>query len=90
MFGGGVPENAEGEHDATRSFRQGGGNATSLFLAFSFTLCVGLSLITPRHLMGPALQMWLPGFVWLTAPGFVLGLVESYAYGDRLPGSRPA
>ncbi len=57
------------------------GNATSLFLAISFVLCVGLSLVYPKHLMGPALQMWLPGFVWLTGPSFLLGLIESYAYG---------
>ncbi len=57
------------------------GNATSLFLAISFVLCVGLSLIIARHLMAQSLQMWLPGFVWLTGPSFVLGLAESYAYG---------
>ncbi len=57
------------------------GNATSLFLAISFVLCVGLSLIIHRHLMAQSLQMWLPGFVWLTGPSFVLGLAESYAYG---------
>ncbi len=62
------------------------GNATSLFLAIIFTLCVGLSLIIGRHLMAQSLQMWLPGFVWLTAPSFVLGLVESYAYGWFIAG----
>ena len=57
------------------------GNATSLFLALSFVLCVGLSLLFSMRLMSSALQMWLPGFVWLTVPSFLLGLVESYAYG---------
>jgi len=57
------------------------GNATSLFLALSFVLCVGVSLLSSKHLMSGALQMWLPGFVWLTGPSFLLGLAESYAYG---------
>ncbi len=47
---------------------------------------MGLSLISPRHLIGPALQTWLPGFVWLTAPSFVLGLAGSYAYGWLIAG----
>lgn len=62
------------------------GNATSLFLAISFVLCVGLSLIIHRQLMAQSLQMWLPGFVWLTGPSFVLGLIESYAYGWFIAG----
>jgi hypothetical protein len=62
------------------------GSANSLLIAIAFVLCVGLSVVYPKHQMGPALQMWLPGFVWLTVPSFVLGLIESYAYGWIIAG----
>jgi hypothetical protein len=57
------------------------GHATSLFLAISFTLCVIFDLIFPQHQMYPAWQKLLPGFEWISLGSYVLGLVESYAYG---------
>ncbi len=57
------------------------GHATSLFLAISFTLCVIFDLIFPRHQMYPAWERLLPGFQWISFGSYVLGLVESYAYG---------
>jgi len=57
------------------------GHATSLFLAISFTLCVIFDLIFPQHQMYPAWQELLPGFEWISLGSYVLGLVESYAYG---------
>lgn len=57
------------------------GHATSLFLAISFTLCVIFDLIFPQHQMYPAWERLLPGFQWLSFGSYVLGLVESYAYG---------
>ncbi|MBI2379507.1 MAG: hypothetical protein HYV16_01950 [Gammaproteobacteria bacterium] len=53
-----------------------------LFAAFSFVLCVVYGLIAPASLhMAPFLEMVLPGFRWLTLPGFLLGLVETFLYG---------
>ena len=57
------------------------GHATSLFLATTFTLCVGFDLIFPEHAMFQAWQKLLPGFVWLSWKSFFLGVIESYAYG---------
>jgi len=57
------------------------GHATSLFLAITFTLCVGFDLLFPEHAMFEAWQKLLPGFVWLSWKSFFLGLIESYAYG---------
>ncbi|HWN99597.1 MAG TPA: DUF5676 family membrane protein [Blastocatellia bacterium] len=57
------------------------GNATSLFLAITFVLCVGFDLFFPSHAMYENWQKLLPGFHWISWPSFLLGVVESYAYG---------
>lgn len=57
------------------------GNASSLFLAITFALCVGFDLLFPAHAMYGAWQPLLPGFHWLSWRSFFLGLVESYGYG---------
>ena len=57
------------------------GHATSAFLAITFALCVGYDLFLPGHAMFHAWQQLLPGFRWLSWGTFLLGLVESYAYG---------
>jgi len=57
------------------------GNATSLFLAISFSLCVVFDLIFPEHAMYEVWLKLLPGFEWISWQSFFLGLVESYAYG---------
>lgn len=57
------------------------GHASSLFLALSFTLCVGFDLLFPEHAMYQSWQALLPGFTWISWSSFLLGLVESYAYG---------
>lgn len=57
------------------------GHASSLFLAISFTVCVIFNLIFPQHQMYVAWQGLLPGFQWISFDSFLLGLVESYAYG---------
>ncbi len=50
--------------------------------AISFVLCVTYGLATPQTLhMHVFLEQVLPGFKWLTLPGFVIGLVESFLYG---------
>ena len=57
------------------------GNATGLFLAISYVLCIGFCLIFPGHQMHSAWAPMLPGFEWLTPTGFLFGLVWSYLYG---------
>lgn len=57
------------------------GHATSLFLAISFSLCVAFDLVFPEHAMYEAWQKLLPGFEWLSAKSFLIGLVEAYGYG---------
>lgn len=57
------------------------GHATSLFLAITFTLCVAFDLLFPSHAMFRVWQDLLPGFEWISWSSFVLGLIESYAYG---------
>lgn len=57
------------------------GHATSLFLAITFVLCVAFDLLFPAHAMFQVWQKLLPGFHWLSLGSFVLGLIESYAYG---------
>ena len=53
-----------------------------VFTAISFVLCVIYGLIVPPSLhMASALEAVLPAFKWLTFPGFLLGLVESFLYG---------
>ncbi len=57
------------------------GQATSLLLAISFTLCVAFDLAFPSHAMYGTWQKLLPGFEWLSWKSFFLGLLESYGYG---------
>lgn len=57
------------------------GQASSLFLAITFILCVGFDLVFPEHAMFQAWQSLLPGFVWLSWKSFLLGVLETYAYG---------
>ncbi len=57
------------------------GMSLGLFLAITYTLCVGFDLLFPGQAMYQTWLRLLPGFSWLTWPSFLLGLVESYAYG---------
>lgn len=51
------------------------------FLSISFTLCVLFDLILPSMAMREAWMMFLPGFTWISWPSFLIGFVESFAYG---------
>lgn len=54
----------------------------AIWAAVAFVICVFYGLVTPRSLhMAPFLEQILPAFRWLTWPGFVLGLAESFVYG---------
>jgi hypothetical protein len=57
------------------------GHATSLMLAITFALCVLFDLLFPQMAMYQVWLKLLPGFTWLSWQSFLLGLVESYAYG---------
>ena len=57
------------------------GMSVGLLFAISYVLCVALGLIWwDGGLHQPWLQ-FLPGFTWLSPGSFLLGLVESFAYG---------
>jgi len=51
------------------------------FLALSFAGCVAWDAIFPDWAMRTAWAPLLPGFTWLSAGTFFLGLAESFAYG---------
>lgn len=57
------------------------GTSLGLFLAITFTLCVLFDLLFPGQAMYQSWLQFLPGFTWLSWPSFLLGLVESFAYG---------
>ncbi|MFV2001663.1 MAG: DUF5676 family membrane protein [Paracoccaceae bacterium] len=51
------------------------------FLSITYLLCVLFDLWLPAYAMNSAWGVLLPGFVWLSWPSLLLGLVESFAYG---------
>lgn len=54
----------------------------ALFGAVTYLVCVLYGLIAPESLhMTAFLENVLPGFAWLTLPGFLIGLGESFLYG---------
>ena len=57
------------------------GHTAGWFLAVSYLLCVLFSLAAPQYQMHEVWGPLLPGFEWLTWPGFMMGLIGSYVYG---------
>ena len=57
------------------------GLGLSLFFTITYVLCVVFDLLYPEQAMYQTWLRLLPGFTWLTWPSFLLGLVESFAYG---------
>jgi 2TM family of unknown function (DUF5676) len=57
------------------------GLSLGLFFTVTYILCVGFDLLFPGQAMYQTWLRLLPGFTWLTWPSFLLGLVESFAYG---------
>jgi len=54
----------------------------AIWTAFTFVFCVVYGLLTPPGVhMNALLEQVLPGFKWLTLPGFLIGLIESFLYG---------
>ncbi|MBY0271186.1 MAG: hypothetical protein K2X06_15050 [Burkholderiales bacterium] len=56
------------------------GLAAGFFLMISYVICVAGDLLF-EHRMYEAWLKLLPGFTWLTWPSFLLGLIETFAYG---------
>ncbi len=57
-------------------------SSLGVFTAVTFILCVMYGLLVPKALhMTQLLEATLPGFRWLSAASFVIGLVESFLYG---------
>ena len=58
------------------------GNALSLFLAITFTICIAWGLVAPQDLhMHAVWQDLLPGFEWISFSSFLIGLAGAYLYG---------
>lgn len=57
------------------------GLSLGLFITITYVLCVGYDLLFPGQAMNGTWLRLLPGFTWLTWGSFLLGLIESFAYG---------
>ncbi len=57
------------------------GMSLGIFLVVTYALCVAFDLIWPGQAMYQTWLRLLPGFTWLTWQSFLLGLLESFAYG---------
>jgi cytochrome c biogenesis protein CcdA len=57
------------------------GHTASLFLAFTFTVCVAFDVTFPQWAMFGVWQRLLPGFEGISWKSYFIGVVESYAYG---------
>ena len=58
------------------------GMSLSLFSLISYVICIICYLLLPSlPINHAALSIFLPGFQLLSWPTFLLGLVESFAYG---------
>ncbi|MDQ7019562.1 MAG: DUF5676 family membrane protein [Robiginitomaculum sp.] len=57
------------------------GMSLGVFLTVSFALCVAFGLLVPGAHMYQSWLPLLPGVTWMSLPSFLLGLVESFAYG---------
>jgi hypothetical protein len=57
------------------------GLSLSLFFAITYALCVLFGLLVSERGIHELFPTIFPGFVWLTGPWFLIGLVESFFYG---------
>lgn len=60
------------------------GQALGLLFAVLYALCVAWDAVFPDWAMRSIWAAALPGFDWLSAGDFFLGLAESYVYGWTL------
>ena len=57
------------------------GMGLALFFVVTFVLCVLFDLWFPALAMNPVWSPLLPGFTWISWSSFLLGLLETFAYG---------
>lgn len=57
------------------------GWALSSFAVITYVLCIALGIVIPDWEMHRPWLQFFPGFEWLTAKGFLIGLVEAFLYG---------
>jgi hypothetical protein len=57
------------------------GLSLSVFFAITFALCVLFGLLVSERGIHELFPTIFPGFVWLTGPGLLIGLGESFFYG---------
>ena len=57
------------------------GMSLGLSFAIFYALCIALGAVVPDYGLHKPWLQFFPGFEWLTAKGFVIGLAESFAYG---------
>ena len=57
------------------------GMSLGTFLVVTYILCIVFDLWFPNYAMNSVWSPLLPGFTWLTWPGFFLGLAEAFSYG---------
>lgn len=57
------------------------GNSLGLFIAITFALCVIFDLVFPKYAMNRVWAPLFPGFIWLSWGSFLIGFIESFAYG---------
>jgi hypothetical protein len=56
--------------------------ASGCWAAISFTLCVLGGIVAPGFpIPHRTLELVLPGFIWISPAAFIIGLVESAAFG---------
>ncbi|HEY6967953.1 MAG TPA: hypothetical protein VJA94_02020 [Candidatus Angelobacter sp.] len=53
----------------------------SLFFTQTYILCVLWNIVEPKPVYIRMLEIFLPGFKWLTRASFFLGMIESFLYG---------
>jgi len=85
-----MSDNASTIHTNASSFSAGGpgkirikvlGNSLGSFTAITFVLCVIFDLVFPAYAMNRVWAPLFPGFSWLSWGSFLIGIVESFAYG---------
>jgi len=57
------------------------GLSISIFFLITYVICITLGFFWPEWGLHQPWLQFFPGFEWLTAKGFVIGLVESVLYG---------
>ncbi len=57
------------------------GLALGVLFSITYVLCVLWGIALPKYAMHGLWASLLPGFTWLSAGSFILGLVETFVYG---------